>query len=110
MSNGKTAFEHAKGGGVIKRLGKYERQSCGLSNTAVISDFKKHSQLPGKVYHPWHAVIQHSNGKDTQCGGVVINKNWVLTVAHCFHTCAYVNGSWRRCQFLEWRRSAESGA
>jgi len=89
--NAKTAFSKTAGQAVQRKLANYERQFCGLSNQAKITDWKKQSSLPGQVYHPWQAFVKGASNK--MCGGIIINKNWILTVAHCLHECSSENAT-----------------
>ncbi|XP_070259080.1 kallikrein-7-like, partial [Myotis yumanensis] len=37
-----------------------------------------------KGSHPWQVALYDNNG--FQCAGVLVNQQWVLTVAHCHHS------------------------
>ncbi len=33
---------------------------------------------------PWQVLVEHQEGGN--CGGAIVNKEWVITTAHCFYT------------------------
>ncbi len=33
---------------------------------------------------PWQVLLEHTSGGN--CGATILNKEWVLTTAHCFYT------------------------
>ena len=44
-------------------------------------------QSENPEHFPWQAAIVSNSEKIPWCGGVLINKNYVLSAAHCFFEC-----------------------
>ncbi|XP_054770111.2 complement C2-like [Lytechinus pictus] len=68
-------------------------EECGLSNPSAASRITLGDESSLGEW-PWQAALYDNTNHDILCGGSLIDKNWVMTAAHCYNedTSKYLTG------------------
>ncbi|KAK7571064.1 hypothetical protein V9T40_014668 [Parthenolecanium corni] len=57
---------------------------CGLNSLSKVNRRKRETESQGQNDWPWMATILDTNGYVQFCGGTLLNRQYILTAAHCF--------------------------
>ena len=86
------------GDGSVQRLSKGDQAipqgdcSCG--------DIPESPAEGQSLARPWMAHIMLTSDKTVECSGVLINKRWIISAAHCFCSAKTVKTNILRIQYL----------